>query len=122
MTIEEKLRMYREKRQFAYELGMTFVKVPKGHAITDIYYEVFFKEAEDYTDVTEWLTIEYVGGGKAHRCVSGNSNAANFEVVATVIYGGHYDQNLTYANLADRGYKKLDLNKMVSFEEVKCYD
>jgi hypothetical protein len=122
MTIEEKLRMYREKRQFAYELAMTFIKVPAGHAVIDVQYEVFFKEFADFTDISEWITVTYVGGGKAHRCVTGNSNAANFEVVATVIYGGHYDQNLTYAGLADRGYKKLDLNKMGSFEEVKCYD
>ena len=119
MTIEEKLKMYREKRQFAYELSMTFIKVPRGHAITDVYYEVFFKEFENGTDIAEWLTVEYVGGGKTHRCVSGNSNAANFEVVAMVIYGGHYDQNLTYASLADRGYKKLDLNQMSSFKEVR---
>ena len=119
MTIEEKLKMYREKRQFAYELGMTFIKVPSGHAITDVCYEVFFKETSYGTDIAEWLTVTYAGGGKSHRCVTGNSNAANFEVVATVIYGGHYDQNLTYANLADRGYKKLDLNSMTSYKEVK---
>ena len=119
MTIIEKLKMYREKRQFAYELGMTFIKVPAGHAITDVKYEAFFKEFADFTDISEWITVTYVGGGKSHRCVTGNSNAANFEVVATVIYGGHYDQNLTYANLADRGYKKLDLNSMTSYKEVK---
>jgi hypothetical protein len=119
MTIEEKLRMYREKRQFAYELGMTFIKVPSGHAITDVKYEVFFKESDDWTDVAEWLTVTYVGGGKSHRCVTGNSNAANFEVVATVIYGGHYDQNLTYFDLPARGYKKLDLNSMTSYKEAK---
>jgi hypothetical protein len=119
MTIEEKLKMYREKRQFAYELGMTFIKVPSGHAITDVTYEAFFKESDGWTDVTEWLTVTYVGGGRAHRCVTGNSNAANFEVVATVIYGGHYDQNLTYAFLEDRGYKKMDLNSMTSYKEAK---
>lgn len=119
MNIEEKLKMYREKRQFVYELSMTFIKVPKGHAITDVQYEVFFKEFDNGTEIAEWLTVTYIGGGKAHRCVSGNSNAANFEVVANVIYGGHYDQNLTYACLTDRGYKKLDLNSMTSYKEVK---
>ena len=119
MTVEEKLKMYREKRQFAYEMSMTFIKVPSGHSIQDITYEVFFRETEYCTEVVEWLTVTYHGGGKSHRCVSGNSNAANFEVVATVIYSGHYDQNLTYADLAARGYKKMDLNKMASFEEAK---
>ena len=120
MTIEEKLKMYREKRQFVYEISMTFIKVPKGHSVKDVTYEVFFKESDfGWIDLTEWVTVTYDGGGKAHKCVSGNSNAANFEVVASMIHGGCYDQNFTYDNLADRGYKKLDLNSMTSYKEAK---
>lgn len=120
MTIEEKLKMYREKRQFIYEVSMTFIKVPKGHSIKDVTYEVFFKEsAEGWTELTEWITVTYDGGGKAHKCVSGNSNAANFEVVASMIHGGCYDQNLTYEYLDGRGFKKLDLNNISSYQEVK---
>lgn len=120
MSIEEKLKMYREKRQFVYEISMTFIKVPKGHSVKDVTYEVFFKESDwGWTDLTEWVTVTYDGGGKAHKCVSGNSNAANFEVVASMIHGGCYDQNFTYDNLADHGYKKLDLNAMTSYREVK---
>jgi hypothetical protein len=119
MTIEEKLKMYREKRQFVYEISMTFIKVPKGHSIQDVTYEAFFKEFADFTDISEWITVTYDGDGKAHKCVSGNSNAANFEVVASMIHGGCYDQNFTYTSLQDRGYKKLDLNKMSSYEELK---
>ncbi len=118
MTIEEKLGMYREKRQFIYEVSMTFIKVPKGHSVTDVTYEAFFKEG-DCVDITEWVTVTYFGGGKAHKCVSGNSNAANFEVVATMVHGGCYEQNFTYDSLVDRGYKKLDLNKMCSYQEAK---
>ena len=40
MTIEEKLKMYREKRQFIYEVSMTFIKVPGGHSIDGVLYEV----------------------------------------------------------------------------------
>ena len=121
MTIEEKLKMYREKRQFIYNVAMAFVKVPHGHSVSDVTYEAFFKEfTEPYrVDITEWITVIYDGGGKAHKCVSGNSNAANFEVVASMIYGGCYDQNFTYENLADHGYKKLALNKMLSYQEAK---
>ncbi len=119
MTIEERLKMYREKRQFVYELAMTFIKVPKGHSVADINYEVFFKEDEYCTDITEWITITYFGGGRAHRVVSGNSNSANFRVVADMIEGGCYEQNPTYESLADRGFKKLDLNKMSGLHEVK---
>lgn len=119
MTIEEKLKMYREKRQFIYEVSMTFIKVPSGHAVKEVTYEVFFKEFEDFTDISEWITVTYNGDGKAHRCASGNSNAANFEVVASMIHGGCYDQNFTYTSLPARGYKKLDLNKLSSYEELR---
>ena len=121
MTIEEKLKMYREKRQFIYEVSMAFIKVPKGHSVDSIVYEVFFQEfAEPYrVDVVEWVTVTYFGGGQAHKCVSGNSNSANFQVVASMVEGGCYEQNRAYELLTDRGYKKLDLNKMLSYQEAK---
>lgn len=121
MTIEEKLKMYREKRQFIYEVSMAFIKVPRGHSVDGVVYEVFFQEfTEPYrVDISEWVTIQYVGGAEAHKCVSGNSNAANFEVVASMVYGGCYEQNRTYDSMAERGYKKLDLNKMYSLVEAK---
>ena len=119
MTIEEKLKMYREKRQFIYELTMTFVKVPKGHSVADVIYEVFFKEEENHTEITEWITVVYFGGGKAHRVVSGNSNSANFQVVASMIEGGCYGHSYIYVLLADHGFKKMDLNAMYSYKEAK---
>ena len=119
MTIEEKLRMYREKRQFAYEMSMTFVKVPGGHSVDSIIYEVFFREDECCTDIVEWITVQYKGGAEAHRVVTCNSNAANFQVVASMIEGGCYEHNFTYHQLAERGYKKLDLNAMYSYKEAK---
>lgn len=119
MTIEEKLKMYREKRQFVYEMSMTFVKVPHGHSVADIIYEVFFREDVHCTEITEWITIVYFGGGKAHRVISGNSNSANFRVVADMIEGGCYEQNRTYELLAERGFKKMDLNAIYSYKEAK---
>lgn len=119
MTIEEKLKMYREKRQFVYEISMTFIKVPRGHSVKDVTYEVFLKETEQYTGITEWITVTYDGGGMAHKCVSGNSNAANFEVVASMIHGGCYDQNFTYKDLISNGYKLMDLNQLYSYIPVK---
>ena len=121
MTIEEKLKMYREKRQFIYNVAMAFVKVPKGHSVYDVVYEVFFQEfTEPYrVDLVEWVTVIYDGGGKAHKCVSGNSNSANFQVIASMVDGGCYEQNLTYDLLEGRGYKKLDLNKLSSLQEEK---
>ena len=118
MTIEEKLKMYREKRQFIYEVAMAFVKVPKGHSVEDIKYEVFFRETDLCTEIAEWVTVQYKGGAEAHKVVSGNSSSANFQVVASMIEGGCYEQNSTYDLLEARGFKKLDLNAWRSFMEA----
>ena len=99
MTIEEKLKMYREKRQFIYDISMAFIKNPKGHSVDGAVYEVFFKNSDWGTEITEWVTVQYDGGAEAHRVVSGNSNAANFEVVAGMVHGGCYEQNFTYESL-----------------------
>ena len=119
MTIEEKLKMYREKRQFIYNVAMTFVKVPSGHSVDGVEYEVFFKESDWGTEIAEWVTVQYKGGAEAHKVVSGNSNSANFQVVAGMIEGGCYEQNSTYDLLEARGFKKLDLNSMTSYKEAK---
>lgn len=119
MTIEEKLKMYREKRQFIYEVSMTFIKVPGGHSVDGVVYEVFFKESDWGTEITEWVTVQYKGGAEAHKVVSGNSNSANFQVVAGMIEGGCYEQNRTYEQLAERGFKKLELNTAASYKEAK---
>ena len=119
MTIEEKLKMYREKRQFIYEVSMAFIKVPKGHSVDSVTYEVFFRGPDWEAEITEWITVQYNGGAKAHRVVSCNSNSANFSVVANMLEGGCYEQNFTYEQLIDRGWKKLDLNVMSSYKEAK---
>ena len=119
MTIEEKLKMYREKRQFIYDVALAFVKNPKGHSVDCAVYEVFFKEADWGTEIAEWLTVLYYGGAEAHRVITGNSSAANFEVLASMVHGGCYEQNRTYESLAERGFKKLDLNSMTSYKEAK---
>lgn len=121
MTIEEKLEMYRNKRQFIYWVAKAFKEVRRGHSVRDVIYEVFFQEySEPYrVDLVEWITVIYDGGAKAHCVVSGNSNAANFEVVASMVHGGCYGQNRTYELLTERGFKKLDLNMMLSLKEAK---
>ena len=119
MTIEEKLKMYRKKRQFIYNIDTVFMKVPGGHPIDGVVYEVFFRETDWGTEITEWITVQYKGGAEAHRVVSGNNNAANFQVMASMIEGGCYEQNSTYDLLEARSFKKLDLNAMTSYKEAK---
>ena len=119
MTIEEKLKMYREKKQFVFEMTRPFVKISTGHSVDSIIYEVFFREDEICTDIVEWITVRYKGGAEMHRVVTCNSNAANFRAVADMLEGGCYEQNFMYESLADRGYKKLDLYAMYSYKEIK---
>ena len=119
MTIEEKLKMYREKRQFIYEVSRAFVKVPGGHSVEEVRYEVFFKETESGPEVIEWLTVQYNGGGRAHRRVTCNSNSANFREVANMVEGGCYGENPIYWALDKMGWKKLDIYQMCSYKEVK---
>jgi hypothetical protein len=119
MTIEEKLKMYREKRQFIYDVSMAFIKNPKSHSVDDIIYEVLFKVNDLGEHFSEWITIRYEGGAKAHRCVSCNSNSANFKNIAEMIDGGYYGENEHYIALIGKDWKKLDLNKMCGLHEVK---
>lgn len=119
MTVSEKLKMYREKKQFIYEVSRTFVKVPAGHSVEEVSYEVFFKDTEFGPETLEWITVQYKGGGKAHRRVTGNSNSANFQAVASMIEGGCYEDNPVYWSLDRMGWKKLDLYQMYSYKEVK---
>ena len=119
MTVAEKLKMYREKRQFIYEVSRTFIKVPSGHSVDGVIYEVFFKETEYGIETLECITVQYKGGAEAHKRVCCNSNSANFRVIADMIDGGCYGENPTYWVLPDMGWKKLDLNKITSYEEVK---
>jgi hypothetical protein len=119
LTIEERLKMYREKRQFIYDVSMAFVKNPKGHTVDGVIYEVFFRKTTRGTEFAEWLTVQYTGGAEAHVGISGNSNSANFERIAKMIYGGCYEYNGWYERLASEGWMKLDLNKMCGLHEVK---
>jgi hypothetical protein len=119
MTIEERLKMYREKRQFIYDVSMAFIKNPKGHTVDGIVYEVLFTEAADTPRFAEWITVQYCDGAEAHRCASCNSNSANFRSIAEMIEGGYYGENAYYQDLLNRGWRKLDLNKMSSYQEVK---
>lgn len=119
MTIEEKLKMYREKRQFIYDISAAFIRNPKGHSVASTVYEVWFQETERGPYFSEWLIVRYDGGGWASRIVSGNSNSANFENIASMINGGYYAEKNSYEALPDRGWKKLDLNKVSGLYEVK---
>ena len=115
MTIEEKLKMYREKKQFVYNIAMAFVKSPKGHSIEDITYEVWHKEHEQFGhDFVEWIIVHFDGGAISPIHVSGNSNTANFRAIGKIIDGGYYEDVMRYETTqVELGYKKVDMTKML---------
>lgn len=120
MIVEERLKMYREKKNFVYDVSRAFIKNPTGHSVDGIIYKVLFREVDDITiSFSEWLTVQYKGGAEAHRCVSWNSNSANFRNIAEMIDGGCYEQNPDYERLLKNGWKELDLTKICGLHEVK---
>ena len=117
MTIEEKLKMYREKKNFIHDVSMAFIKNPKGHSVDGVVYEVWFTETERGTFFNEWVIVQFAGGAESHRIVTGNSSSANFREVARLIEGGYYEERASYEAQAERGFKKLCLTKVSGYYE-----
>lgn len=109
MTIEEKLQMYREKKQFIENLGYAFQVRPGCASVDSVDYEVYQKPVCDVIDFREWVIVHYTGGGKAMKIVSGNSNAANFVVIGSMLQGGCYEQVSIYEDQKEQGYEKVIL-------------
>lgn len=107
------LEMYLEKKQFIENLNEVFRIEPGCASVEGISYEVYQKELtgvfEGITDYREWVIIHYTGGGKAPKITTGNSNAANFIVVGSMLHGGCYEQVSMYQEQEDLGYKRVDL-------------
>jgi len=109
MTSEEKLNMYREKKQFIENLGYAFQVRPGCASVEGVEYEVYQKLYIDVMDFREWIIVHYTGGGRAMKIVSGNSNAANFVVIGSMLHGGCYEQVRIYEEQSEHGYEKVKL-------------
>ena len=110
MTMEEKLNMYREKKQFIENLGYAFQVKPGCASVEGVDYEVYTKQFSDrLSETREWVIVHYVGGGSAMKLVSGNSNAANFVVIGSMLQGGCYEQVRMYEEQLTDGYQKVVL-------------
>ena len=110
MTMEEKLNMYKEKNQFIENLNYVFQVKPGCASVEGVGYEVYTKQfSERISETREWIIVYYTGGGKAMKIVSGNSNAANFVVIGSMLQGGCYEQVSMYNEQAEHGYVKVDL-------------
>ena len=119
MPIEERLRMYREKKNFIFGLAKAFSQYPKSHSVQDITYEVWHKYHKQFGhQFTEWVIVHYDGGAKSYLRVTGNSNTANFRAIGEVLDHGYYEDKVWYKERqVELGYKKLDLTKMCELKE-----
>lgn len=111
MTKTEKLEMYRNKQAFIKDLSKAFENLGSKSNVISIDYEVYMKEVDfENTYYKEYVIINFYGGGKSVKTVSGNSNFANFEVIGRLIDGGYYDEIFSYESLKGSGYQLLNLD------------
>ena len=107
------LEMYKEKKKFITNLNEVFTKEPGCASVEGVCYEVYQKELtgifEGITDYREWIVVYYTGGGWAPKIVSGNSNAANFVVVGSMLHGGCYEQVRSYEDQLPAGYERIEI-------------
>lgn len=105
MTIDEKIEMYKGKKEFVDALSNVFRQNPKYHSVATIEYGACAKDVAGNTYFEEWVVVHFVGGGMSPRRVTGNSNIANFRAIGQLIDGGYYDELGDYVEMLDRGWK-----------------
>ena len=81
MTVEEKIKMYSEKKVFIDALDAVFKMKPTGSLIEKIKYEVYQKEIGSEMRFKEWLVLYFEGGAMLAAQVTGNSNIANLRAI-----------------------------------------
>lgn len=109
MTIEEKIKMYSEKKIFIDALDTVFKMKPTGSLIEQIKYEVYQKELNGEMKFKEWLVLHFEGGAMLAAQVTGNSNIANLRAISTYLDGGYYEEVRMYNFLSDLGWELLEL-------------
>ena len=109
MTVEEKLKMYAEKKVFIDALDAVFKMKPTGSLIEKIKYEVYQKEINGDLKFKEWLVLHFEGGAMLAAQVTGNSNIANLRAISTYLDGGYYEEVRMYNFLPDLGWELVNL-------------
>ena len=109
MTVEEKLKMYAEKKVFIDALDAVFKMKPTGSLIEKIKYEVYQKEINGDLKFKEWLVLHFEGGAMLAAQVTGNSNIANLRAISTYLDGGYYEEVRMYNFLSDLGWELVNL-------------
>lgn len=113
MTIAEKLEMYANKKAFIDNVSKAFAKNLSKSSVTSLEYEVYHRKVtingEERDHYVEYVVVNFIGGGKCVRFVSGNSNTANFRVIGEMLDGGYYDEIPAYNGLKDKGFEYVIL-------------
>ncbi len=114
MTMEEKIKMYKEKKAFINGVNAAFQVGPKNHSVESVKYEVYSKQINNeyvtnHTYYREFLVVTFAGGAISVRTVTGNSSTANFREVGKLIDGGYYSEVEDYRTLESNGFKKVEL-------------
>ena len=109
MTITEKIEMYKRKKQFVDDFSN--VLGTRAHRLGIMYvdYEVYRKTDDNRDYFVEFVVVVYDGGGEAVRCVTGNSNYANYVEIGKLLDGGYYDEVPCYRALTEEGFTKIRL-------------
>ena len=115
MTIDEKLKMYREKKAFIADIDKVFTRNFRGHSIAEVSYEVWCKDhAEGGLEFMEWIIVSYNGGAKSYLRATANSNTANFRAIGEVLDHGNYSDVEVYCERQKAiGFHKVNLAKLV---------
>lgn len=105
MTLGEKLAMWSEKHAFIEGISRVFQTRPVGSCVDRIEYEVYHKDVNGKAYYAEWLIVHYEGGAISPIIVTGNSNTANFGVIARVVNSGDYELTNVYRSLQENGWE-----------------
>lgn len=97
MTTEEKIIMFKDKRDFITNISKAFEANPRGSTVASVDYEVYKRDAENGNIYyREYLIVTFNGGAISTKNVSGNSNTANLRALGTMVDGGYYEEVLDY--------------------------
>ena len=109
MTVTEKIEMYKRKKQFVDDISNVLSTRAYRMGIMYVDYEVYRKTEDNSDYFVEFIVVVYDGGGKAVRCVNGNSNYANYVEIGKLLDGGYYGELPRYRALTEEGFTKVRL-------------
>lgn len=109
MTVAEKIEMYKGKKVFIDNVSKAFEVKPRASSVDSIEYKVYRHPLQHRDYFIEYLVVNFFGGSKSVRCITGNSNIANFKVISSLIEGGYYNEVRDYETLSDLGYELVAL-------------